>query len=79
MPISIFTTQVPASTGNDANYELGLKFYSVQNGYVTGIRFWKVEGETLGSQAVFKVQSRLVDGAGITLRFQPGQLTLRED
>ena len=43
---TIFTTQTPASTATDANYELGTVFQSAVTGHVTAIRFWKASGET---------------------------------
>lgn len=43
---TIFTNQVPASTGNDSDYELGTKFSSDLLANVNAIRFYKAAGET---------------------------------
>ena len=42
---SIFTTQVPINSGNDGDYELGLKFNSTQMAQISAIRFYKMPGE----------------------------------
>lgn len=44
--ITIFTTQVPASTGADGDYELGTKFTASQPALIQAIRFYKTAGET---------------------------------
>src|SRR5450755_1273430 len=42
---TIFTTQVPSGTpGLDAPVELGVKFRSTLNGFITGVRFYKTTG-----------------------------------
>lgn len=43
---TIFGSAVPAASGTDGPYELGLRFYSVENGSIAGIRFYKPPGET---------------------------------
>ncbi|MFA7290045.1 MAG: DUF4082 domain-containing protein, partial [Melioribacteraceae bacterium] len=43
---TIFTNQVPTSTGNDSDYELGTKFSSDLLANVNTIRFYKAAGET---------------------------------
>ncbi len=43
---TIFTTQTPAGTASDANYEMGTRFTSTVNGQITAIRFYKATGET---------------------------------
>jgi hypothetical protein len=43
---SIFTNQVPVSSGNDGDYELGTKFTASQAIMVKSIRFYKTAGET---------------------------------
>lgn len=45
---SIFTNQEPeVRNGSDGQpYELGLRFKSNINGFITGIRFWKAANET---------------------------------
>lgn len=43
---SIFTNQVPVSSGNDGDYELGTKFTASQAIMVKSIRFYKMAGET---------------------------------
>ena len=43
---SIFTTQIPINSGNDSDYELGVKFISSQTAEITAIRFYKMPGET---------------------------------
>jgi hypothetical protein len=43
---TIFSGQVPASSGTDDNYELGTKFTSSHLAEVTAIRFYKMAGET---------------------------------
>ncbi len=43
---SIFTNQVPVSSGNDSDYELGTKFTASQAILVKSIRFYKMAGET---------------------------------
>ena len=45
---TLFTTQVPAGSANDNNYELGTAFTSDVQGKITAIRFWKANGETTG-------------------------------
>lgn len=42
----IFTNQIPSNSGNDSDYELGVKFTSSQSALVTSIRFYKMPGET---------------------------------
>jgi type II secretory pathway pseudopilin PulG len=43
---SLFTTQVPASTYTDGDYELGMKFQSTVNGTITHIRYYRAAQET---------------------------------
>ncbi|NUM70785.1 MAG: DUF4082 domain-containing protein [Ignavibacteriaceae bacterium] len=43
---NIFTNQVPVNSGNDSDYELGLKFTSLTETEITSIRFYKMPGET---------------------------------
>jgi Domain of unknown function (DUF4082)/Bacterial Ig-like domain/Bacterial Ig domain/Secretion system C-terminal sorting domain len=44
---TIFTTQTPTGTpGLDAPVELGVKFRSTLNGFITGVRFYKTTGFT---------------------------------
>jgi hypothetical protein len=46
---TVFTTQTPALPDvSDAgtSYELGMKFQSATNGYITAIRYWKAATET---------------------------------
>ncbi|MCC6637590.1 MAG: DUF4082 domain-containing protein, partial [Ignavibacteriaceae bacterium] len=43
---SIFTNQVPVSSGNDGDYELGTKFTASQAIMVKSIRFYKTASET---------------------------------
>src|SRR5450432_1542687 len=47
-PCVIFTTQAPTeTTGNDGQaIELGVKFRTVEAGFITGIRFYKTTGNT---------------------------------
>ncbi|MGO4535814.1 DUF4082 domain-containing protein [Leifsonia sp. 2MCAF36] len=47
-PYSIFGSQVPttADSGDGAAYELGLKFTATQNGYISGVRFFKSAANT---------------------------------
>ncbi|MDP3580940.1 MAG: DUF4082 domain-containing protein, partial [Ignavibacteria bacterium] len=42
---SIFTSQVPANSGNDSDYELGLKFSSATTALISEVRFYKMPGE----------------------------------
>ena len=42
---SIFTSQVPANSGNDSDYELGLKFSSATTALISKVRFYKMPGE----------------------------------
>ncbi len=42
---SIFTSQIPTSSGNDGDYELGLKFSSTEFAQISAIRFYKIAGE----------------------------------
>ncbi len=48
---SIFTTQVPISSGNDGDYELGLKFNSATTAEISGISFYKIAGEDFAHTA----------------------------
>ena len=43
---SIFTSQVPANSGNDSDYELGLKFSSTTTARISHVRFYKMPGES---------------------------------
>jgi hypothetical protein len=43
---TILTNQIPDMTGLAYGGELGLRFYSNIDGYITAIRFWKSAGET---------------------------------
>lgn len=42
---SIFTSQIPANSGNDGDYELGLKFSSSSSAQISEVRFYKMPGE----------------------------------
>jgi hypothetical protein len=44
---NIFTTQTPGFTGNASpGWEVATRFYTTQEGCVTGLRFWRASGET---------------------------------
>lgn len=43
---SIFTNQVPTGTGNDSDYELGMKFSTSQVAGITKIMYYKTPGES---------------------------------
>lgn len=42
---SLFSNPIPPSMGNEGDFELGVKFISSVNGYITKIRYYKTPGE----------------------------------
>jgi xylan 1,4-beta-xylosidase len=43
---TVITSQIPATTGTDGPYQLGMKFTTTQAGQINAIRFYKVSGES---------------------------------
>ncbi|MGB8167451.1 MAG: DUF4082 domain-containing protein [Chthoniobacteraceae bacterium] len=46
LPGGVFISQVPVGTGDDGDYELGMKFRASQSGAITAIRYYRPSLET---------------------------------
>jgi mono/diheme cytochrome c family protein len=52
LPGGVFVTQIPATAGNDNDYELGMKFRASQPGIVTAIRYYRTAGKRVRTSDV---------------------------
>ena len=46
LPGGVFVSQIPSDTGDDSDYELGMKFRASQSGSITAIRYYRPVLET---------------------------------